>query len=87
MVGRINLHNLFDIRDDILKKLLALLLLFGIVGCERTSNENTPKPPFTNIDECVDYLNKSDAKKGYPKRKKESVVYECQINPNLMISQ
>ena len=27
MVGRINLHNLFDIRDDILKKLLALLLL------------------------------------------------------------
>jgi len=29
MVGRINLHNLFDIRDDILKKLLALLLLWG----------------------------------------------------------
>jgi hypothetical protein len=39
------------------------------------------------MDECVDYVNKSDAKKGYPKRKKESVIHECQINPNLMISQ
>ena len=49
--------------------------------------ENTPKPPFTNIDECVDYVNKLDSKKGYPKRKKESVIHECKINPNLMISQ
>ena len=70
-----------------MKKLLALLLLFGIVGCERASDENTPKPPFTNLDECVDYVNKLEAKKGYPKRKKESVIHECQINPNLMISQ
>ena len=31
MVGRINLHNLFDIRDDILKKLLALLLLSPLI--------------------------------------------------------
>ena len=69
-----------------MKKLLALLVLFGIVGCERASDENTPKPPFTNIDECVDYLNKSDAKKGYPKRKKESVIYECQNNFNLKVS-
>jgi hypothetical protein len=69
-----------------MKKLLAILLLFGIVCCERTSNENTPKPPFTNIDECVDYVNKLDAKKGYPKRKNESVINECQNNSNLMIS-
>jgi hypothetical protein len=32
-------------------------------------------------------LNKSDAKKGYPKRKKESVIRECLNNPNLMMSQ
>ena len=69
-----------------MKKLLALLVLFGIVGCERASDENTPKPPFTNMDECVDYVNKLDAKKGYPKRKNESVINECQNNPNLMIS-
>ena len=68
-------------------KYLVLMIVVGLVGCERSSNENTPKPPFTNIDECVDYVNKSDAKKGYPKRKKESVINECQINPDLMISQ
>ena len=69
-----------------MKKLLALLVLFGIVGCERASDENTLKPPFTNLDECVDYVNKLDAKKGYPKRKKESVIYECQNNFNLKVS-
>ena len=69
-----------------MKKLLALLVLFGIVGCERASDKNTPKPPFTNMDECVDYVNKSDAKKGYPKRKNESVINECQNSPSLMIS-
>ena len=68
-------------------KYLVLIIAVGLVGCERTSNENTPKPPFANMDECVDYVNKSDAKKGYPKRKIESVIHECQINPNLMISQ
>ena len=68
-------------------KYLLLIIVVGLVGCERVSNENTPKPPFTNIDECVDYVNKLDAKKGYPKRKKESVIHECKINPNLMISQ
>ena len=68
-------------------KYLVLIIVIGLVGCERTSNENTPKPPFANMDECVDYVNKSDAKKGYQKRKKESVIHECQINPNLMISQ
>jgi hypothetical protein len=68
-------------------KYLVLIIVVGLVGCERSSNENIPKPPFTNIDECVDYVNKSDAKKGYPKRKKESVINECQINPDLMISQ
>jgi hypothetical protein len=67
-------------------KYLLLIIVVGLVGCERSSNVNTPKPPFTNIDECVDYLNKSDAKKGYPKRKKESVIRECQNNSNLMIS-
>ena len=69
-----------------MKKLLALLLLFGIVGCERASDENTLKPPFTNLDECVDYVNKLDAKKGYPKRKNESVINECKNSPSLMIS-
>ena len=69
-----------------MKKLLALLVLFGIVGCERASDENTPKPPFTNMDECVDYVNKSDAKKGYPKRKKDSVIYECKNSLTLMES-
>ena len=68
-------------------KYLVLIIVVGLVGCERASNENTPKPPFTNIDECVDYVNKLDAKKGYPKRKKVSVIHECKINPNLMISQ
>ena len=68
-------------------KYLVLIIVVGLVGCERASNENTPKPPFTNIDECVDYVNKSDAKKGYPKRKKESVIRECQNNSSLMISQ
>ena len=67
-------------------KYLLLIIVVGLVGCERASNVNTPKPPFTNIDECVDYLNKSDAKKGYPKRKKESVIRECLNNSNLMIS-
>ena len=68
-------------------KYLVLIMVVGLVGCERASNENTPKPPFTNIDECLDYVNKSDAKKGYPKRKKESVIRECQNNSSLMISQ
>ena len=68
-------------------KYLVLIIVVGLVGCERASNENIPKPPFTNIDECVDYVNKLDAKKGYTKRKKESVIHECKINPNLMISQ
>lgn len=67
-------------------KYLLLIIVVGLVGCERASNENTPKPPFTNIDECIDYVNKSDAKKGYPKRMKESVIRECQNNSNLMIS-
>ena len=70
-----------------MKYLSVLTIVIGLVGCERASNENTPKPPFTNIDECVDYVNKSDAKKGYPKRKKESVIRECQNNPSLMIFQ
>ena len=70
-----------------MKYLSVLVIVVVLVGCERASNENIPKPPFTNIDECVDYVNKSDAKKGYPKRKKESVIHECKINPNLMISQ
>ena len=68
-------------------KYLVLIIVIGLVGCERASNENTPKPPFTNIDECADYVNNSDAKKGYPKRKKESVIRECQNNPSLMIFQ
>ena len=68
-------------------KYLVLIIVIGLVGCERTSNENTPKPPFANMDECVDYVNKSDAKKGYQKRKKESVIRECLNNPNLMMSQ
>ena len=67
-------------------KYLLLIIVVGLAGCERASNENTPKPPFTYIDECVDYVNKSDSKKGYPKRKKESVIRECQNNSNLMIS-
>ena len=67
-------------------KYFVLIMVIGLVGCERTSNENTPKPPFTNIDECIDYVNKSDAKKGYPKRKKESVIHECQNNFNLKVS-
>ena len=70
-----------------MKYLSVLVIVVVLVGCERASNENIPKPPFTNIDECVDYVNKLDAKKGYPKRKKESVIHECKINPNLMISQ
>ena len=68
-------------------KYLLLIIVVGLVGCERASNENTPKPPFTNIDECVDYVNKSDSKKGYPKRKKESVIRECLNNSDLMISE
>ena len=70
-----------------MKYLSVLIIVIGLVGCERASNENTPKPPFTNIDECVDYVNKSDAKKGYPKRKKESVIRECLNNSDLMISE
>jgi len=68
-------------------KILSIFLILGIIGCEKTSSENTPEPPFANIDECVDYVNKLDAKKGYPKRKKESVINECQGSPNLMISE
>ena len=68
-----------------MKYLSVLIIVVGLVGCERASNENTPKPPFINIDECIDYVNKSDAKKGYPKRKKESVIYECQNNFNLKV--
>ena len=70
-----------------MKYLSSLLIVILFLGCERASNENTPKPPFTNIDQCIDYLNKSDAKKGYPKRKKESAIRECLNNPNLMMSQ
>jgi hypothetical protein len=68
-------------------KYLLLIIAVVLVGCDRASNENILKPPFTNIDECVDYVNKLDAKKGYPKRKKESVIRECQNNSNLMIAQ
>ena len=67
-------------------KYSVLIIVVGLVGCERTSDENTPKPPFTNMDECVDYVNKLDAKRGYPKRKEESVIRECQNSSNLMSS-
>jgi hypothetical protein len=67
-----------------MKYLSLLIIVVGLVGCERSSNGNNPKPPFTNIDECIDYVNKSDAKKGYPKRKKESVISECKNNYDLM---
>ncbi|MDC3383913.1 hypothetical protein OAX34_01470 [Gammaproteobacteria bacterium] len=67
-------------------KILSIFLIFGIIGCDGASSENTLKPPFINIDECIDYVNKLDAKKGYPIRKKESVINECQGSPNLMIS-
>lgn len=67
-----------------MKYLPLLIIVIVSIGCERTSNETSPKPPFTNIDECIDYVNKSDAKKGYPKRKKDSVISECKNNYNLM---
>jgi len=67
-------------------KILSIFLIFGIIGCDGASSENTLKPPFINIDECIDYVNKLDTKKGYPRRKKESVINECQGSPNLMIS-
>ena len=65
-------------------KILIISLLLVVVGCERSSNENNPQPPFSNIDDCVNYVNKSDAKKGYPKRKKDSVIYECRNSLTLM---
>ena len=68
-------------------KILPIILILGIIGCERASGKNIPKPPFTNIDECVDYVNKLDAKKGYPKRKQESVIRECHTSSGLMISE
>jgi hypothetical protein len=55
-------------------KYLLLIIVVGLVGCERASNENTPKPPFTNIDECVDYVNKVRCKKRLSK-KKEGICY------------
>ena len=67
--------------------LAGIFLIFGIIGCDGASSENTLKPPFINIDECIDYVNKLDAKKGYPRRKKESVINECQGSPNLMKSE
>ena len=67
-----------------MKYLSLLIIVIVSIGCERTSNETSPKPPFTNIDECIDYVNKSDAKKGYTKRKKDSVISECKNNYNLM---
>ena len=67
-------------------KILIISLLMLVVGCERSSNENKPQPPFSNIDDCVKYVNKSDAKKGYPKRKKDSVIYECKNSLTLMES-
>ena len=53
-----------------MKYLSVLTIVIGLVGCERASNENTPKPPFANIDECVDYVNKLDAKKAIRKERK-----------------
>ena len=67
-------------------KILIISLLLVVVGCERSSNGNKPQPPFSNIDDCVNYVNKSDARKGYPKRKKDSVIYECKNSLTLMES-
>ena len=67
-----------------MKYLSLLIIVIVLIGCERASNETSPKPPFTNIDECIDYVNQSDAKKGYPKRKVDSVISECKNNYDLM---
>jgi hypothetical protein len=67
-------------------KILSIVLLLTIVGCEKTADENILKPPFTDIKECIKYVNKLDAKRGYPKRKEESVIRECQNSSYLMSS-
>jgi len=67
-------------------KILSIFLILGIVGCEQMSGENAPKPPFADIEDCIEYVNKLDAKRGYPKRKEESVIRECQNSSNLMSS-
>lgn len=67
-------------------KILSIVLLLTIVGREKTADENILKPPFTDIKECIKYVNKLDAKRGYPKRKEESVIRECQNSSNLMSS-
>ena len=68
-------------------KILSIFLILGIVGCEQMSGENAPKPPFADIEDCIEYVNKLDAKKGYPKRKKESVIRECKNSNKLMASE
>ena len=68
-------------------KVLSIILFLGVAGCERVSDKNIPKPPFIDIKDCIEYVNKLDAKKGYPKRKKESVILECKNSNNLMVSE
>jgi hypothetical protein len=67
-------------------KFLSVILILGVAGCERVSDKNISKPPFIEIEDCIKYVNKSDAKKGYPKRKKDSVIYECKNSLTLMES-
>jgi hypothetical protein len=67
-------------------KILSIIVILTIVSCEKISDENALKPPFTDIKECIKYVNKLDAKRGYPKRKEESVKRECQNSSNLMSS-
>ena len=62
-----------------MKYLSLLLIVILFLGCERASNENTPKPPFTNIDQCIDYLNKSDAKKAIQKGRKNKLLENAGI--------
>ncbi|MDA9212212.1 hypothetical protein N9O84_00705 [Gammaproteobacteria bacterium] len=67
-----------------MNKLLAAFSFFILIGCQQSENTENLKPPFSNIEDCVAYVNQSDLKKGYPKRKLESAINHCKNNSVLM---
>lgn len=70
--------------DQMLKKFI-ISGLFVISSCsDNQTSQSLPKPPFNNLDDCILFIDNLDAKRGYPPREKDSVIYECENNPSLI---
>lgn len=70
-----------------MNKFLLALYFFILIGCQQSESPKNLEPPFEDIEDCVVYVNQTDLKKGFPKRKLESVIHHCENSSVLMSSE